>query len=568
MSQPILRRNARGDSVTNLQRLLADAGYNPGPLDGAFGGGTEAAVRVFQAAQGLDADGVVGPATWRLLEAATSGSARPPATTVDSEPIAWSTVPGTERMRYVMTMLVDTYGYPVNGAAGIVGNLWAESGVIPNRVEGSSSTAPMRARGFSGAQRDFTPEEIMDRSVSSGVGPALPGVGLAQWTSSGRRSALFAHVMGGRRLGASILFDMDAQVDFLHQELTSSYSRVQAVVSRAGVTVEEACDEAVYNFEVPGSVLDGGSKLPRSDPRVQAVFRERRSHADKALRAYQSLEAGAPPVSSGAITGGGTRPVLRQGDRGEAVTDLQRQLTTAGADPGPADGMFGNKTATAVKWFQHQRGLSADGVVGPQTWDALEKQDVTAVDILWPDVPLLPQTTSSNCWAAAAGMVASWDREQTVDYVQAPTPTEIEDAAAWFDLELEPLVSLTPEALKNLLETKGPLWICANQPFEPGPGFHAVVVTGMFGEVDESGSSLCLYVLDPWDRGHSSPCMPAPHSGTHERGSRYSITYPQHIAELEAAVSNHEGWRWVRIMHARETEGRRAASGATVAPVD
>jgi hypothetical protein len=130
-------------------------------------------------------------------------------------------------MAYVMGLLVGTYGYPVTGAAGVVGNLWAESGVLPNRVEGSSAATPMRARDLSGdvCDFDFTAEEVMDRDRSAGVGPRLPGVGLAQWTSPSRRAGLFAYAPGGHVLGAAVLFDMDAQVDYLDHELTTSYAR-------------------------------------------------------------------------------------------------------------------------------------------------------------------------------------------------------------------------------------------------------------------------------------------------------------------------------------------------------
>jgi Phage tail lysozyme len=46
------------------------------------------------------------------------------------------------RVRHVMELLVKEYGYPVNGAAGIVGNLIAESAVVPNRLEGSHTGTP------------------------------------------------------------------------------------------------------------------------------------------------------------------------------------------------------------------------------------------------------------------------------------------------------------------------------------------------------------------------------------------------------------------------------------------
>lgn len=76
MSEPTLRRGSKGDAVERLQRALAAAGFGPGANDGTFGPGTEAAVKRFQAARGLTADGVVGPATWSALSAAGKGSAR------------------------------------------------------------------------------------------------------------------------------------------------------------------------------------------------------------------------------------------------------------------------------------------------------------------------------------------------------------------------------------------------------------------------------------------------------------------------------------------------------------
>jgi hypothetical protein len=42
----------------------------------------------------------------------------------------------------------------------------------------------------------------------------------------------------------------------------------------------------VYNFEVPGALLDAGQKLPRQDPRVQAVFNARRTPSRRARTAY------------------------------------------------------------------------------------------------------------------------------------------------------------------------------------------------------------------------------------------------------------------------------------------
>ena len=63
-----LRRKARGDAVYSMQQRLVELGYlNAGGADGAFGGGTEKALKQFQADQGLTPDGVAWPQTLQRL---------------------------------------------------------------------------------------------------------------------------------------------------------------------------------------------------------------------------------------------------------------------------------------------------------------------------------------------------------------------------------------------------------------------------------------------------------------------------------------------------------------------
>ncbi len=51
-----------------IQLALRNAGYNPGPIDGRPGAQTRDAIKAFQAANGLIADGKVGKQTWSLLK--------------------------------------------------------------------------------------------------------------------------------------------------------------------------------------------------------------------------------------------------------------------------------------------------------------------------------------------------------------------------------------------------------------------------------------------------------------------------------------------------------------------
>ena len=58
--------------------------------------------------------------------------------------------------------------------------------------------------------------------------------------------------------------------------------------------------------------------------------------------------------------------------RGEDVKTLQRELKARGYDPGQIDGIYGKKTARAVRRFQKDMGLKVDGIAGKRTFHALE----------------------------------------------------------------------------------------------------------------------------------------------------------------------------------------------------
>ncbi|MEG4067996.1 peptidoglycan-binding protein [Microcoleus sp. Pol11C2] len=85
--------------------------------------------------------------------------------------------------------------------------------------------------------------------------------------------------------------------------------------------------------------------------------------------ASETVQSNAPILSNAAVPG--NPPLLNKGAVGSKVKTLQVRLEIQGYDPGPIDGIFGARTATAVKNFQQYKGLMANGMVDETTWKAL-----------------------------------------------------------------------------------------------------------------------------------------------------------------------------------------------------
>ncbi len=86
------------------------------------------------------------------------------------------------------------------------------------------------------------------------------------------------------------------------------------------------------------------------------------------------------------------KPVLKRGDQGSSVNELQEILTRKSflSDEHNTSGVFDLQTLLAVKLLQETHGLEVDGIVGPQTWSVLlsnegepEIYTVQSGDTLW-----------------------------------------------------------------------------------------------------------------------------------------------------------------------------------------
>ena len=141
-----------------------------------------------------------------------------------------------DRRNTVIAALMKA-GMSKEGAAGLVGNLSAESGVDSTRAQGEfgAGVGEYLKKIRSG---EITREQFINDEV---------GFGLAQWTSADRKAALWDYAASrGADIG-----DMGVQVEFLLNELRTKYRNVYEALCRGDITIKEASDMVLHEFERP-----------------------------------------------------------------------------------------------------------------------------------------------------------------------------------------------------------------------------------------------------------------------------------------------------------------------------
>ena len=166
------------------------------------------------------------------------------ATTTTTPTASSGNLQGNEVTEQVYNYLTTTGGMTPFGAAGLMGNLEAESGINPGIVEGLLA----KKLGTTSAQytADVDSGKISKNDFLHPLGKQY-GYGLAQWTSPGRKQGLYDLV---KSRNVSIA-DTKSQLDWLLQELqSSSYAPVYNVLKSA-TSLKEASDVVLHKFESP-----------------------------------------------------------------------------------------------------------------------------------------------------------------------------------------------------------------------------------------------------------------------------------------------------------------------------
>ena len=137
-------------------------------------------------------------------------------------------------------------------------------------------------------------------------------------------------------------------------------------------------------------------------------------------------------------------PVLRVGSTGDAVKEMQARLKTLGYYDGEVDGQYGNGTREAVRLFQTQHGLDADGLCGGETRAVLYSTEAKPyVAPTNTPAPTVQAATAAPTIRAAAAFLEA-DMPLLVN-AEHPLPENYEPAE---------LVNLTDYCDKNVVKIK------------------------------------------------------------------------------------------------------------------
>lgn len=235
------------------------------------------------------------------------------------------------------------------GAAGVMGNFYCESLLIPNNVE---NRCPL-------SDSDYTynvDHGIISKDVWQSDGY---GYGLYQLTFWSRKKGYYEYV---KAKGLSIA-DEASQCEYCLKELKSDYKDLYYFLQQTDSVYDAAfrfCDE----FEQPA--------INNIDPRYNAAQGYYSKFAGTIVsNAYEDESPAYVPKNETTESTEICVRTVRSGDTGTDVAMLQTGLNKLGYSCGNADGIFGNKTTAAVNQMKQECNLTPDGIVTGDVWQIL-----------------------------------------------------------------------------------------------------------------------------------------------------------------------------------------------------
>ena len=342
-----LREGDEGENVYILQAYLFELGYYTGRIDGRFSAETTEAVKAFQRANGLTADGIAGKGTQSKL---TSGSAIPAGSADGS---------GQESVTPPQTNELTTLRRGDKSAQVMVMQQYLmELGYLSTQPDGQFGAGTERAVKLFQEANGLTADGVAGKGTLSIL---YSGSAVAYGGSSGGSSSSGSSpaATATPRPNTDIVIQWESEGDDVRQYqqrlVELGYLSSKYVTGK----FNQPTVEATKAFQTMNGLKVDGAAGPQS---LKLIYSNDALNAD-------GVRVGDLLMSS---SGTGVSEVLTAGMTGEQVRQVQSRLAELGyLSASFVNGVYDDNTRQAIRRFQQANGLTADGAAGSATQSRL-----------------------------------------------------------------------------------------------------------------------------------------------------------------------------------------------------
>ena len=400
-----LKLGSTGKEVGDLQENLTTLGFYYGDITNHFGTMTQAAVKKFQKSRGLPQDGVAGKTTLAAIASAVEGSGSTPAGTTGSSLREGDKGTKVTDLQTRLKSLKYYYG-DITGSFGsltkqAVKKFQEANNLTVDGVAGTATLNKLYALTGGGSTSGSSSSDGSGTTVTTADSYGkITKNNVYLRSSANTSSAAKASLKQGKPVRISKIYTGSDGVKWYYVSTTvGSYTYKGYVCSDMMETITKdeydklmgSSDTNIGDQEVLGMLLVTGSSVRlRYSPSTDAETVGTASKGDvfyyvDSVSGWYQTKAGywiskdyARPMSAEEIKdyagSGDASSTYRYGSTGSAVTFIQTALTQLKYYTAEITGHFGSKTEDAVKRFQKDNGLTADGVVGKTTMDKLNEK--------------------------------------------------------------------------------------------------------------------------------------------------------------------------------------------------
>jgi peptidoglycan hydrolase-like protein with peptidoglycan-binding domain len=352
-----------------VQTLLANNGFDPGPIDGVKGSATKEAIIRAQKAFGLDADGVAGSQTLAALE--KRAPATPAATNISLKSDSQSSVMNLQK-------LLSDRGFFNGPVTGVYGPITKDAVIAAQKAYGLTPDGIAGEKTIAALESDSAAVVPISTTDVTALQKLLSDRGFYMGAIDGIMGAQTKAAIIAAQKAYGLTPDGIAGPQTMAALQAGSPNRGQTSTSEANVTELQKllASRGFYTGAIDGIM---GAQTKAAVIAAQKAY-GLNPDGIAGSQTMAALKKGTSTVSVKPTPTPATTPIAAPSKAvvtttsNDGIANLQNLLKDRGFYDGPISGILGPRTRTAIITAQKAYGLNPDGIAGAQTIAALESR--------------------------------------------------------------------------------------------------------------------------------------------------------------------------------------------------